>query len=286
MAVAPNNLAPIVASDDPIAGPNFWKSSLGSAISGGFSDLLRNAIVRGMERRAWMDYMARQAELDRRAVQLAPQINLAQAVNAAGDIGKQVPREYQKALTKVTPTADALLSAAQLRGTARQALSNVSGLQQPMLQSMAANVEGIRRDAAQAARNIGSASALRDITGQVSRNAIGGYAQAAAAAQQAAGQAIGQATQAYSAASPLLDQSRLVQYQLWAKPREAQYTNTGSFMANKEGIYNTPDTSSTLVSLLRQIAGWQGSRGILGLPPHMGSDSASGQALSNLKTTL
>lgn len=250
-----------------------------SALLSGAADILQRILTNAANRNAWDNYWQRGMQTIDMSKQQAPLLNIAQAVNAAGDVGEGVRQAYEKSLSKVTPTAAASLAAAQLRGTARSALSQPSAIHAATLQAIKTNNEGLRREAAQAARNIGSASAAREIIGQLGRQSTGAYANALANAAQAAAAAHDIAGRAFAGAPGILEQSQANQYNLWAKPREAQYTSTASHLASRDVVYDQPNRDYMINQLIRYLAGYQAGLGTMKLPPNMKEQAGSPDAL-------
>jgi hypothetical protein len=119
------------------------------------------------------------------------------------------------------------------------------------------------------ARNVGNAAALRDMLAATAGQSVGAMQQAAETASRGAAANIGQAGQLMQQAAMIPQQSQLAQYQLFAKPREAQlHQQLGAYYLTRPVPYDTPTPKwAGLTGSLFQIAGNHLSRLLLGNPP-------------------
>jgi hypothetical protein len=229
---------------------DFDQSALGAGLMGTARDAYLTMLRNRENARSWDTYFNRLQSMAQDARQFAPGLNTAQMVNAAGDTAEDVRTEYLKALSRVAPSAEALASYAQQQALARDMVSAADRGGAAAMAAADASLGGLRRDMARAARQTGSASALRDIASEIAQRGIGNYATIAASMADAASRNLAGAGQLLSSAPQTLQQSQALNYQLWAKPREAQLTPTGTQLAMRDTVYDSPVVEQELANML------------------------------------
>jgi hypothetical protein len=245
--------------------PNTLVSTLGN-IAG---DYLRDRMLRNAYQESYDKYLQRIKDLGTQVYNQGGKVTAASFYNAAGDVGHNVPQAYERALTRVRATPEAMLAYSQSLGTAGQLLGAADAAARATQAAAQSQAAGVRRQAAQIARNIGNAAALRDILAATAGQSVGAMQQAADTASRSIGANLGQAGQLMQQAAMIPQQSQMVQYQLFARPREAQLNQQlGSYYLTRPVPYDAPTARwAGLTGSLFQIAGNHLARLLMGNPP-------------------
>jgi hypothetical protein len=245
--------------------PNALISTLGN-IAG---DYMRDLMMRKAYQESYDKYLQRIKDLGTQVYNQGGKVTEGSFYNAAGDIGHNVPQAYERALTRVRATPEAMLAYSQSLGTAGQLLGAADAAARATQAAAQSQAAGVRRQAAQIARNVGNAAALRDMLAATAGQSVGAMQQAAEAASRGAAANLGQAGQLMQQAAMIPQQSQMAQYQLFARPREAQLNQQlGSYYLTRPVPYDAPTPKwAGLTGSLFQIAGNHLSRLLLGNPP-------------------
>jgi hypothetical protein len=245
--------------------PNALVSTLGN-IAG---DYLRDRMLRNAYQESYDKYLQRIKDLGTQVYNQGGKVTAASFYNAAGDIGHNVPQAYERALTRVRATPEAMLAYSQSLGTAGQLLGAADAAARATQAAAQSQAAGVRRQAAQMARNVGNAAALRDILAATAGQSVGAMQQAADTASRGIGANLGQAGQLMQQAAMIPQQSQMAQYQLFARPREAQLNQQlGSYYLTRPVPYDAPTAKwAGLTGSLFQIAGNHLARLLMGNPP-------------------
>lgn len=257
---------------------NTWFRSLAGMIPTAISDYFGNKFYQQAQDRAYAKYKQRMKDVTDVAStfnqQGTPQANLSSFWNAGGDVGANVPRAYERALSQVRPTADSVYAASQSMNLAGQTLGAADAATRMANAQAATALQGLRRQAMQAAGRSGSANALRDIIGETAQRGVAASQNAAEIGAQAYGRNAQIAGQLMAQAPQLTQQSQLAQYQLFAKPREAQLSPyaaaTAQQILNNGVPYDMarPDYQG-LQQYLYAIGAKQLTQALLGTPPRL-----------------